>query len=297
MANPTASIIISSFNRLPLLRRTLWGIANRPPSVPFEVVVVDDGSTEDVLGELRLYSSRFLWTFVRFNAAEFEAVTGLRKFLGNPAVTNNIGFRHAKGDYVFQQGNEVIPWVGCYDRLLADVPTRETFGGEREADHYIVFSTTYDVPKQHLNQLDPYGSNLTQAMVDQLVRWPLQSRLYKSNVTNYVSLAPRWTWEALGGYDERYYGGISAEDSDFVRRLRQLPHNRGAISEGVSLHQFHSGKTCYYNPPPSVITQQRWAEGVAINHAIYDAWDGTHHNRQKWSWGTLGVGEVITNQK
>jgi hypothetical protein len=114
-------------------------------------------------------------------------------------------------------------------------------------------------------------------------------------VTNYISLAPRALWEALRGYDERYYGGISAEDSDFVRRARKLPGFAQVVSEGVSLHQYHSGKTCYYSPPPSVITKERWAEGVAINHAIYHAWDGASRNPQKWPWGQLGTGEVITN--
>jgi hypothetical protein len=76
-----------------------------------------------------------------------------------------------------------------------------------------------------------------------------------------------------------------------------------AISDGVSLHQSHSGKTCYYDPPPSLITRERWAELVELNHVIYRAWDGTRpllrqvagKNPQRWPWGTLGVGEVITN--
>lgn len=301
---PTASIVISSHNRLGLFRRTLWAIAHRGPKVPFEVVVVDDGSTEDVLGELKLYSARFPWKFVRFDAAAFEAATGLTKFLNNPCVTNNIGFKHAAGDVIFQQGNEVIPWADCYDRLLRDVPreVRVLDGSPPAAatlplDHYLVVSTTYDVPRQHLERMDRYGANLTQHAVDQLVRWPLQSREYRSDVTNYVSLAPRATWEALGGYDERYYGGISAEDSDFVRRARLLPGFQMAVSDGVSLHQYHGGRTTYYTQDQRLIDNAKWEEGVAINHAIYHAWDGTHRNPQKWSYGTIGVGEIVTNCK
>jgi glycosyltransferase involved in cell wall biosynthesis len=281
---PKASIIISSYNRLALLRRTLWAIATRPPSVPFEVVVVDDGSTEDILGELRRFASRFAWTFVRFDAAAFEAKTGLKKFLNNPCVTNNIAFRHARGDLIYQQGNEVIAWGRCYDELAT---------AARGLGVDLVFSTTYDVPGHELNKLDEYGTNLTQAQVDRCARWPLQSAFYPSDVTNYVSLATRRLWEFLGGYDERYYGGISAEDSDFVRRARALGA-RTAVNPAVSLHQYHGGKTCYYDPPPSTITPARWKEGVDINHAIYHAWDGGAFNPQKWPWGEYGAGEVIT---
>lgn len=288
---PHASIVISSHNRLGLFRRVLWAIATRPPSVPFEVVVVDDGSTEPVLDELRDYSSRFEWTFVRFNAKDFEAATGLKKEWNNPCVTNNIGFRMSRGELIFQQGNEVIPVGGVYDRLLADAP--------QDTPYWAVMSTTYDVPRQELDRLDRYGTNVDGAFVRGLYQWELQSARYRSDVTNYISLAPKGLWEAIGGYDERYYAGISAEDSDFVRRARKLLGFKQVISEGVSLHQYHGGRTCYYKPPPSVITQARWDELVAMNHAVYRSWDETasdaHRNKQKWPWGTLGIGEVITN--
>jgi hypothetical protein len=299
MTKPVVSILISSHDRLPLFRRTLWSIVHRPPTVPFEVVVCDDGSAEDILGELKKHSSAFPWKFVPFDAAAFEAATGLTKFHNNPAVTNNIAFRHSQGEFIFQQGNEVIAWKGelrdgpgvgrevsAYDKLLGDAP---------QVDYWMVMSTTYDVPAAQLHRLDEQGTNLTAQLVEECKQWPLQSEWYRSDVTNYISLAPRRLWEALSGYDERYYAGIAAEDSDFVRRARRLPGFVQVISTGVSLHQYHRGKTKYYCPPPSVISAARWQEGCAINRVFYDNWDGTFANPQKWPWGTLGAGKVVSN--
>lgn len=287
-----ASIIISSHNRLPLFRRTLYSIATNRPRFPFEVVVVDDGSTDDILGELKQFASQFPWKLVRFNAAEFEEQTGLTKFLNNPCVTNNIGFKHCdpKSPWIFQQGNEIIAWDHVYNQMIDDIP-------RVPHPNWMVMSTTYDMQPQVLDMLDRYGQNLLPAYVDICKSWPLQSEFYRSDVTNYICLASRSVWENLGGYDERYYGGISAEDSDFVRRARTLPGFAQVISKGISLHQFHNGKTCYYSPPPQVITKKRWDEGVQINHAVYNAWDGTTKNPQQWPWGMLGIGEVITNTR
>ena len=295
--NPKVSIVISSHDRLPLFRRVLWSIANRGPSVSYEVVIVDDGSSEDVLGELKTFSSRFPWKFVRFDAAAFEQQTGLKKFLNNPCVTNNIGFRHCSpsSQAIFQQGNEVIAWDDVYDRMLADAKLHSGFIENDPTPHWMVMSTTYDFPAQYLNLLDDYGQNLLPAYVDACKQWPLQSEFYRSDVTNYICLASRKLWERIGGYDERYYGGISAEDSDFVRRARSLPDFVQTISEGVSLHQFHFGMSKYYSPPSSAITKERWKDGCDLNHAIYNSWDGKPDNPQQWPVGSLGVSEVISN--
>lgn len=286
---PVASIIISSYNRVALLRRTLWSIAMRPPACSFEVVLADEGSTEDVLGELKRYSSKFAWKFVRVNHEEFTAKTGIARFHNNPSVTNNIAAMVSDGSLLFQQGNEVIAWDDLYARLISEAP--------QDTPNFMVMSTTYDVPRDILDLLDSYGSNLLPAYVEHCKQWPLQSRDYRSDVTNYVTLVSRALWEKLRGYNEQYFGGISSEDSDFVRRARALKDFRQVISDGISLHQSHNGKTRYYDPSPSVITKARWDEGVEKNHAIYGDWDGTHENPQPWPMAAYGAGEVITNTR
>lgn len=283
---PLFSILISTKNRLALWKRTLWAIARRPPLCPFEVVVADDGSTEDVLGELRTYSAVIPWKFVRVDTAEFTRKTGVVHYFNNPALTNNVAFRHCSGDLVCLQGNEVVVWDDCYERLRADIPE-----GTR---NWMVFSTTHDVPGHLLATLDCQGTNLHERVVEATQEWPLQSEDYRSDVVNYCSLVPRTLWETLGGFDERYLAGISAEDSDFVRRARALHGFVSVVSPALSLHQSHGGRTRYYWPKPSVIERDRFEHGCQVNRRLYDSWDGSYHNRQPWPPGTHGVVEVVT---
>jgi glycosyltransferase involved in cell wall biosynthesis len=285
-----ASILISSYERLPLFRRCLWSIANRPPSVPFEVVVVDDGSPSDILGLVRQFSSRFPWTFVRLDTPAFERATGVSRFWNNPSLALNLAARHARGDWLYQQGNEVIAWGDVYDEL---------WQGKPPGPLSLSFSTTFDVPPSILDLLDPYGANLTDHMVRFCARYPLASVYYHSDVMAYVSLCSRSLWETIGGYDERYVGGLGKEDSDFMRRCRAVPGWADGDclrrSEAVSLHQYHAGRTRFYLPPPTTITPERWAEGERLSKAVWDLWDGSHRNAQPWPWGEYGVAEVIRN--
>lgn len=285
-----ASILISSYKRVELFRRTLWSIANRGPSVPFEVVVADESEGEaadQILEELKSYSSVFPWTLVRFSSKKFEEQTGVRKFWNNPAATNNIAFAHSDPEsaLIFQQGNEVIAWDGVYDALIEEA--------ERAPSDFLVVSTTYDVRQQILDQLDSYGANLSQHAVDSCRPWPLQSKAYRSDVTNYLALWSRKTWEKVGGYDERFLLGIGGEDSDIVRRARTIPGFELIVSDGVSLHQNHNGFHIYQDAPPSVITKEKRAEGESIKWEIYNSWDGQTKPGHSWETGCHGVTEIL----
>lgn len=280
------SICISSRDRSHFFQRVLWGIANRPPSCDFEVVVADDGSQQDIQGLLTKFSTKFPWVLVKFDYKEFEKKTGLKKLYGNPSVTNNIAYKQSRGEFVVMQGNEVIPWGSCYDSLLGQM-------GVGKFD--LAFSTTYDLSASKLSELDPMGTNLNQKHVNWASRTPLNSVTHQSGVTNYLSISTRKVWEDIGGYDERYFAGIACEDSDFIRRARVLPGFRNIIDEqAISLHQYHGGMTAYYTPTPRHgVTLDQWYEYIEINRKVYYEWDETPRNPQSWPWGEYGVVDVI----
>lgn len=287
---PNISIIISSFERLPLFRRCLWYIDQNRPSQSFELVVVDESSEANILGEIKKYS--FPWKFVKVNTKLFEKETGVAKFFNNPSWTNNIGFRQSQGEYIFLQGNEVLPTPHVYDDLIKTRPNTK--------EHFISFTTTYDIPEPIVNKLDFYGENFTSIDFEVCRKFPLATPTFHTDVTNYLCLKSRKLWDAVGGYDERYVGGIGKEDSDFIRRCRKLPHwtdvRNMRRTNFVSLHQYHGGRTWHYFPKPEIITQMRWKEGEDRSKEVWDQWDGTYENKQPWPWGTLGIVDIITNE-
>lgn len=269
------SILISSYNRLNLFKRTIFSIAANPPPCNFEVIIADDGSTEDILSELSKYS--FKWKFIPVKKKEFEEKTGYRHFWNCPSLTFNVAFVVSQGRYIAQQGNECIAYKGVYDSLLKGLP---------QAKYAWCVSTTYDVPQAELDQLDEYGTNLSDEAVNRCSRWLLSN---ENNVPNYLSLFARDVWIDTGGLDERYIAGIGAEDCDLMRRAMSLPGFKWTRSNGVSLHQYHGGVNHFYRPLPSVISEARLAEGVAINRALYLSWDErTVMNQQPWPAGTYG---------
>lgn len=249
--------------------------------------MADDGSDQDAFGVLREFSSCFPWKFIKVDVSKFEQATGVTRFFNCPSLTNNIAFKHSVGDLVFLMGNEIIAVGDVFDKMLA--------AADYDREDWLIFSTTYDLEQRWLDQLDNYGSNLTPRIIHEASATPLQSNEYRSDVTNYLSLCHRSLWEQIGGYDERYVGGISSDDSDFVRRARKNCC-KTSINEAVSLHQYHQGKSRYYDPPASVITQARWDDGVEKNHSIYHSWNGEAANPQSFPWGYYGVAEVLSNK-
>ncbi len=276
------SIIISSYNRTELFRRSLFSIAKNKPTEDFELIVVDEESTEDILSELRCFSGQIPFKLIKVKTKDIEEKLKIKKFHNNPSVTNNIGFAHSKGDKIFLMGNEIIVWNDAINRMVSEIP--------KTKENYLILSTTYDIPQQILSVLDKFGSGISQKMVQFCSKWPLQSWDYRSNVTNYLSLCNRSAWEKLDGYDERYFGGIACEDSDFYQRFRALPDNETFISQAVSLHQYHGGKTRYYEPTD--ISQETWNTGLDKNRQMFYNWDKTYKNPQGWKSGQFKV-EII----
>ena len=85
------SVVIPTYNRLPILRQCLLALERQqlaPPIERFEVVLVDDGSTDDSVAWLRQ------------NATSLPHVRLICQDHGGPAEGRNRGVEHAGGDVI-----------------------------------------------------------------------------------------------------------------------------------------------------------------------------------------------------
>lgn len=94
---PRFSVVIPTFNRVDLLRRTLDSVFAQE-CTDYEVLVVDDGST-DATPELLLELG--------------DRVRALRQENQGPSAARNLGISHARGDYVCTLDSDDLwfPWT------------------------------------------------------------------------------------------------------------------------------------------------------------------------------------------
>jgi hypothetical protein len=105
--SPLFSVVIPTYNRADLLREALESV-DRQACREFELIVVDDGSTEDLSSVVAEYLGR----------AKF-----LRQENAGPSAARNYGVQAANGEYVaFLDSDDLwFPWtLSVYRQILSD---------------------------------------------------------------------------------------------------------------------------------------------------------------------------------
>jgi glycosyltransferase involved in cell wall biosynthesis len=88
-----ASVVIATFNKAPFLRRTLNSIISQRVPFDYEIIVVDDGSTDDTKEVCNEFPVRYVYLD--------------RPGYLNPGPARNVGYRLAEGDIIINQSDEV----------------------------------------------------------------------------------------------------------------------------------------------------------------------------------------------
>ena len=101
MSRPHFSIVVPSYNCAAYLPRALESAA-RFSTLPTEIIVVDDGSTDDTPAVLQHL------------APQYPALRALRKPNGGLSSARNHGIAHARGRFLvlLDADDELLPWPG-----------------------------------------------------------------------------------------------------------------------------------------------------------------------------------------
>lgn len=194
------SIIIPVYNRWQLTQRCLESICGATEQATYELIVVDNHSTDD--------TNRVL-----------QAVEGDITVLRQPtnrgfAAACNAGARLAQGEYLLFLNNDTEVKPGWLDTMLECARSEENVGAvgakllypAGDVQHAGIAISVKRVPYlifQHFGAEHPAVCETREMQA----------------VTGACMLVPKTVFDQAGGFDEEYHNGF--EDVDFCLRLRQ----------------------------------------------------------------------------
>lgn len=225
------SIIISACSgRERLFKRSLLSLERQTLSKKeFEVIMVDDAdrySLRDLCRSAAKQGLRF--RYIRVDPSKSHVPPA--SF--TPALTNNVGFRHAEGDVIVVTGPETIH--GEWNVEIASEVS------EQRCEYGLVFRA--DKRFETWISSDPRHPHLP-------IRAMLQAPGAQADCRTRSPHPPAyWYWmavrktnvEAIGGCDEEFMRGICGDDDDFANRMKMYGVVPVFNHSMIGIHQDHS---------------------------------------------------------
>jgi glycosyltransferase involved in cell wall biosynthesis len=129
---PHVSVIVAVYNAMPYLTKTIRSLVEQSIGIDrFEVIAVDDGSTDGSGERLDAFARKFPDTFKVFHRPTNS---------GGPAVPNNIGLGQATGRYVFFLGADDYLGPEALERMVV---AADTYGSDVLAPRMIGVNGRY----------------------------------------------------------------------------------------------------------------------------------------------------------
>ena len=212
-----ASIVIPTYNRLQDLQRTMSAVRAQkiPPSIEFEIIAVDDGSTDGTHEWLQSQEGR-------------SDLVVLHQKNSGPAGARNRGVEAAQGSIVLFLGDDTVPQPGW---LLAHLEEHRISGdsGGIAVLGYTSFPPENDSP--FMRWINENGAQFGYQLIDTPSSVPFNF-FYTSN----ISLPRAWLMR-LDGFREDF-PAAAWEDIEFAYR---------ATKEGMNLRYQPRARTLHYH--------------------------------------------------
>lgn len=300
------SVILSCYNRSELFARGLESYTwQTMPKEDFEILIIDDGSTEDLskvykpyIGKLNIKHIKFdhkkhpIWQ--QMNTPEFKAEYHVpdneELFYHTPALSMNIGIHHAQGEVICTCQPEIILSPDALKMGYNHVK----FGGYQTYGEVVLATQTFNdwlklnfenrTFEELIKTVDHYGREHTFLHEQGEMYWMLAFYLKEKCVE-------------INGVDLEYLKGVYGEDDNFRTRIRLTGTNdyyggrtsQKLDSQGtiIGIHQSHYHEKNLYKKQDR--DSSFWNIGANKNRA---RWSEFCRNPQKMANENLNFNEV-----
>lgn len=202
------SVVIPTYNRLPILQKSLWALEQQKfdPSIVtnYEIIVVDDGSTDDTVSWLAQEKSNLTHT------------RSLNQNHAGPASARNLGVQKAEGEWIIFIDSDLVVTAN-----FLQAHAQSLIEGQKRLNTDKVFT---------------YGAVINTCNFDDPTSEPYKITDYSAAyfATGNVAIAKKWLMEA-GLFDTRFqqYGW---EDLELGVRLKQLGLKLIKCPQAVGYH-------------------------------------------------------------
>jgi glycosyltransferase involved in cell wall biosynthesis len=237
---PAVAVVVATRNRARLLPRLVRALAGQDLVAPFELVVVDDGSTDDtatVLAGLAGGDHRI-------------CVERLSRSHG-PAAARNVGWRRASATLVAFTDDDCVPHAGWLRALTAGAASADIVQGRTAPDpeqlaRFGPFSHTISVDSEsgHYETCNVAYSRLWLEKLggfDESFRWPMGEDVDLGLRARALGARTTFRSDALVHHDVspssfRRFLRLRRQREGFARACKLHPELRAELSMGVFTH-------------------------------------------------------------
>lgn len=233
---PRASLLVVTYGNLALTRLCLASVQRAAGPLPFEIIVVDNGSQDGTREYLRRIES--------------EGLLPLRAVCNDDnrgfAAANNQAAALATGDVVVFLNNDTVVRAGWLEGLVDALDRDPTLGLVGPVTNSCGNEAQLGTPYATLAEMERFAERYTTAHAGERAELPM--------LTLFCTAMPRALFDAIGGLDERYGAGLF-EDDDLAMAVRAAGR-KVTLLRDVFVH--HYGGASFGRLPPRAYLRIFW---------------------------------------